>query len=66
MAVMKNSNVRFLKIGIRACVDIGKFLRVSVREGEPAALNLNHKAVAFFESMGDVRQTEPDGLGFTW
>src|SRR6185369_5514233 len=51
---MINANPGLLKIFVAAGIDIGKFLRVAVGEGEPAALDLYHDPVSLFESMRQV------------
>ncbi|MNY45982.1 hypothetical protein D3C86_1811220 [compost metagenome] len=41
----------FLKIGFRCFENVYKLLRITVHEREPAALDLDHHAMTFFESM---------------
>src|SRR5580658_4708099 len=44
----------FDKVAVVGGVNIHKFLRIVVDEGEPRALNLDHQPVAFFEDVGDI------------
>lgn len=43
-----------------------KLLRISIDEGKPAGLHLNHHPVASLESMQDIIHTEANASDFTW
>ena len=57
-AVVKHPDGRFSEVLIPRFIDIHELLRVTVHQREPAALHLDHKLMAFFESMCDIRQGE--------
>ena len=48
----------FLKVLVGAGIDVHHFLGIAVNQRKPAALNLDHDAVAFFEGVGNVVHRE--------
>ena len=52
--IMVNPNGGFLKITVAGVVNIDEFLRVSVGQGKPGALDLYHQAMTFFKGMRNI------------
>src|SRR6185312_7355029 len=58
LLVVVDRDRRGLKVGIPGRIDVFKPIRVSVYQGEPGALDLNHDAMALPEVVEDVVQLE--------
>ena len=53
----------FLEVSGGGFQDVDEFLGVTVGQGKPGALDLNHDAVAVAEGVVDVGQVEVEGGG---
>src|SRR5688500_17901448 len=63
---MINTDGCFLEIVVISLVNIHEFLWIPVSKRKPAALHLDHKPVAFFKSVSNIRQFKFHLLNFIW